>query len=113
MAEALAKMAGDGRLEAYSAGIEPGREANPAAVEVMKELGCDLSSHRPRHISAFQDIKFDFVAKMDTPDLGDLVHARWMENWDVPDPANGGVEEFRKVRDLLRSRIAALTKDKG
>lgn len=112
MAEALAKMVGGGTLEVFSAGIEPGREANPAAVEVMKELGCDISEHRPRHISNFQDIKFDFVAKMDTPDLGDLVHAKWMENWDIPDPANGGVEEFRKVRDLLKRRIAALTKDK-
>ena len=28
------------------------------------------------------------------PDLGDYVDANWMESWDIPDPANGGVREF-------------------
>lgn len=99
---------GDGDWEAYSAGIEPGREVNPNAVEVMRDLGCDLSGHRPRHVSDLQHLTFDFVAKMDTPDIGDLVHAKWMENWDVPDPARGGPKEFRKVRELLLERVRRL-----
>ena len=39
---------------------------------------------------------------------GDLVQARWMENWDVPDPARGGTKEFRKVRDMLLERVRRL-----
>jgi arsenate reductase (thioredoxin) len=105
MAEALLRMSGNGEWEVYSAGIEPGRKANPNAVEVMRELGCDLTRHQPRHVSDFQKIDFDFVAKMDVPDVSDLVSAKWMENWDIPDPARGGVEEFRKVRDLLVARV--------
>jgi hypothetical protein len=73
----------------------------------MRDLGCDLSGHRPRHVSDFQHFMFDFVAKMDAPDIGDLVQARWMENWDVPDPARGGPSEFRKVRELLSSACGA------
>lgn len=108
MAEAMLRKLGEGGWEAYSAGIEPGKEVNPNAAEAMRHLGCDLSGHRPRHVSAFQHIKFDFVAKMDTPDLGDLVQAKWMENWDVPDPANGGPAEFSKVRELLLERVQRL-----
>jgi arsenate reductase (thioredoxin) len=71
----------------------------------MRELGCDLTGHRPKHVSDLQKITFDFVAKMDVPDVSDLVSAKWMENWDIPDPAKGGVNEFRKVRELLAERV--------
>jgi arsenate reductase len=81
------------------------KEANPNAIKVMRELDCDLAGHRPKHVSQLQKIDFDFVAKMDVPDVSDLVSAKWMENWDIPDPARGGVEEFRKVRDLLAERV--------
>jgi protein-tyrosine-phosphatase len=108
MAEAMLRKLGEGGWEAYSAGIEPGKEVNPNAVEAMRDLGCDLTGHRPRHVSDFQHLVFDFVAKMDTPDIGDLVQARWMENWDVPDPARGGPNEFRKVRELLLERVRRL-----
>jgi protein-tyrosine-phosphatase len=74
-------------------------------VKAMREIGVDISGHRPRHISAFQGTTFDLVVKMDAPDLSDFVHAKWMENWEIPDPANGGLAEFRKVRDLLAERI--------
>jgi protein-tyrosine-phosphatase len=104
MAEALARLYAKG-WEPVSAGINPGTEANPEAVKAMREIGVDLSGHRARHISAFQGTTFDVVVKMDAPDLSDFVHAKWMENWEIPDPANGGLEEFRKVRDLLGERI--------
>jgi arsenate reductase (thioredoxin) len=106
MAEALVKMSGAPGIEAYSAGIKPDSEVNPVAVGAMKELGYDLRKHRCKHVTEFQTIKFDLVAKMDVEDLGDMVSAKWIENWDIPDPAQGGVEEMRQVRELLRQRIA-------
>jgi protein-tyrosine-phosphatase len=104
MAEALTRLYAKG-WEPVSAGIQPGTEPNPEAVKAMGEIGLDLGGHRPKHISAFQGTTFDLVVKMDAPDLSDFVHARWMENWDIPDPANGGIDEFRKVRDLLAQRV--------
>jgi arsenate reductase len=112
MAEALAAMHAPG-WEVYSAGIHPGKEVNPAAVRAMQELGCDISKHRPRHVSDFQKLAFDLVAKMDAPDVSDFVTAKWIENWDVPDPANGGIEEFRKVRELLAERVRKLAGGAG
>jgi protein-tyrosine-phosphatase len=106
MAEALLRMA-DGEIESHSAGIMPGEEVHPNAVKVMRELGYDLSGHRPKHVSVHQNIKFDVVAKMDVPetDLADQLSAKWIESWDVPDPADGGLDEYRKVRDLLVERV--------
>jgi protein-tyrosine-phosphatase len=71
----------------------------------MREVGCDLSGHQPRHISAFSDIKFDYVAKMDVPDLGDIVTAKWIVDWNIPDPAQGGLPEYRQIRDVIGNRI--------
>jgi len=108
MAEALVKLSRANRVEPYSAGIEPGESVHPNAVKVMQELGYDLSGHECKHVSANKKITFDFVAKMDVADLGDAVKAKWIETWDVPDPAQGEIEHFREVRDLLADRVEAL-----
>jgi arsenate reductase len=105
MAEALLKMSTRKDVEVFSAGIKPGKEVNEQALKVMREIGCDLSGHKPRHISAFSDIKFDYVAKMDVPDLGDMVVAKWIVDWDIPDPARGGIAEYRKIREMLANKI--------
>jgi protein-tyrosine-phosphatase len=107
MAEALVKMSLP-EIEVHSAGIHPGEKVNPVAVKAMREVGYDLSSHEAQHVSAFHHLKFDVVFKMDAPDLSDYVKAKWMENWDIPDPAEGGIEEFRRVREMLAQRVKEL-----
>jgi protein-tyrosine-phosphatase len=107
MAEALVKMHFPG-VEVHSAGTHPGEKVNPTATAVMRELGYDLTPHKAKHVSALHHITFDLVFKMDAPDLTDYVHAKWMENWDIPDPAQGGIDEFRRVREMLAERIARL-----
>ena len=56
-------------------------------------------------LSAFSDIKFDYVAKMDVPDLGDMVTAKWIVDWSIPDPAQGGLPEYRKIREMIANKI--------
>jgi len=84
MTEAVLKMSTRRGTQVCNAGIKPGRDVNEQAVKIIREIDCDLSGHKPRHISAFSDIKFDYVAKMDVPDLGDMVKAKWIVDWDVP-----------------------------
>jgi protein-tyrosine-phosphatase len=105
MAEALLKMSAGKNLEICSAGIKPGRQVNQQAVKAMREIGYDLSHHQPRHISVFSKIKFDYVAKMDVSDLGDMVTAKWIADWDIPDPAQGGIAEYRKIRRMIADKI--------
>ena len=105
MAEALLKMSARRGTQVCSVGIKPGREVNEQAVKVMREVGCDLSGHQPRHISAFSDIKFDYVAKMDVRDVGDMVSAKWIVDWNIPDPAQGGLPEYRKIREMIANKI--------
>lgn len=105
MAEALLKMSAKRGVQVCSAGIKPGKEVNKQAVKAMREIGYDLSRHQPRDISAFSDTKFDYIAKMDVPDLGDMVTAKWIVDWDIPDPAQGGIAEYRKIRQMIADKI--------
>jgi len=100
------------RYEAYSAGIEPSK-VNPYAVEVMKELGIDISNNRSKSIEEFRDANFDYVvtvcdnAKEACPFFPGkkILH----ESFEDPAEFEGNIEEtlaiFRKVRDEIKNWI--------
>jgi arsenate reductase len=60
MAEGLLRaMAGD-RFDVASAGVAPS-SVRPEAIEVMREIGIDISSHRSKSVDEFTDEQFDYV----------------------------------------------------
>lgn len=116
MAEAfLKKYAGD-RFEVESAGLQPG-VLNPAAVEVMREAGIDISRNKTKSVLDLhkQGRQYDYVITVCDesqsgtcpvfPGAGERLH------WDFPDPARfeGTFEDrlgqTRKVRDAIESGI--------
>lgn len=60
MAEALLNTLRSDRFEAYSAGVSP-KGIDPLAVEVMKEIGIDISTSRSKDVEEFKDMEFDYV----------------------------------------------------
>lgn len=60
MAEGLLNSLYGNRYEAYSAGIEPS-VVNPHAIQVMSELGIDISKHRSKSVKEFAEQEFDYV----------------------------------------------------
>ena len=105
MAEAFARMYGGNEVEAYSAGSRPSGRVNPKAIEVMKELGYDLNRHTSKSLSDIPDIEYDLVATMGCGDECPLVRAKRHEDWDIPDPKNLDMDEFRQVRDLISTKV--------
>ena len=108
MAEAFARIHGGERVEAYSAGSRPSSKINPRAIAAMREIGYDLSSHESKSLSAIPEIEYDFVATMGCGDECPYVRTREREDWDIPDPKNMPPEEFRKVRDLIETKVKAV-----
>src|SRR5258708_37250007 len=86
MAEALARIHGQSKVEAYSAGSRPSGKINPKAIEAMRAVGYDLSSHRSKSLDELAGIKFDFVATMGCGDECPFVHAKRRDDWNIPDP---------------------------
>jgi len=116
IAEALAEDLSEGAIRAFSAGSDP-KPLHPNAVRVMRERGIDLAGRRPKHLSEFEDRRFDHVIS-----LCDRVRevcpepAEWPEltHWSIPDPAgeSGGdaetLPEFERVASELHTRIGFL-----
>lgn len=101
----------DVRDEDVAAGVDP------FACEVMAELGCDLSRHRPKTFNDLEDFSFDLVVSL-TPEAQhravELARSRAadIEYWPTHDPTltegsrEARLEAYRAVRDALARRVA-------
>jgi protein-tyrosine-phosphatase len=105
MAEAFARIYGGDSVEAYSAGSRPSGVVNPKAIESMREIGYDLSTHESKSLEDLPQIEWDFVATMGCGDECPFVRAKRREDWQIPDPKNMDADDFRKVRDEIGSKI--------
>ncbi len=120
MAEGLINHDLAGKVQAFSAGIEPS-SVNPLAIAVMMELGIDISGHRSKSLDEFLDEKFDFVitlcdhAAESCPIFFGGVQRIHMG---FPNPAavSGSQEErlaaFRKVRDQMHTQLVEFLSNK-
>jgi len=119
MAEGLLQHEAGNRFQVQSAGVEPSR-VRPEAIEVMREIGIDISTHRSKAVNEFAGQEFDYVitvcdnAKQSCPVFPGS--ARYL-HWSMDDPAvaQGSNEErktvFRRVRDDLGTRIHSFIKE--
>jgi arsenate reductase len=114
MAEGLLRYFGRDDFDVYSAGTEPAPQIHPLAVEVMGEIGLDISGQTPKHVRTLLNQEFDYVITVcDNARKACPVFPRETTNihWALEDPAaaEGTKEErlavFRETRDLLYSRI--------
>jgi arsenate reductase (thioredoxin) len=113
MAEGLLRQLGGDRFEVFSAGTEATR-VRPLAIQVMAELGIDISGQHSKTLDRYLYEPFDEVITVcDTaaevcPVFPGAVHRR---HWSFEDPskATGSEAEqlavYRRVRDEIRSRI--------
>lgn len=110
MAEGLLRTSFGEYYEVHSAGTEPSF-INPNAIQVMEEIGIDISSYRSKNVSEFMDVQFDYVitvcdyAKESCPFFpGEIIIHKGFKD---PAQADGSQEdilrEFRKSRDEIKS----------
>lgn len=110
MAEGILKSFNQ-NLEVYSAGTNIANEVHPKAIEVMQEIGIDISSSYPKMVNQFLDQFFDYVitvcdsARDNCPNFTGKVNQRLHIGFEDPAKATGTEEEilsvFRKVRDEI------------
>lgn len=121
MAEGILRhLAGD-RFEVASAGTKPS-SVNPTAIEVMKEIGIDISGYRSKHLDELRGQYFDLVitvcdhAKDACPVFPGGVKQL---HWGFPDPPHSRevnekvLAEFRRVRDMIHEKFKRLAESKA
>jgi len=113
MAEGLLRHYGGEDFTVESAGIEPSF-VRPEAIEVMRELGIDISGQRSKSIDEFSGQTFDYVITVcDNANQNCPVFpaATQRIHWSIADPAavvgdnEARLEAFRVARDELRARL--------
>jgi arsenate reductase len=105
MAQALYERMGG---EARSAGSRPEREVHPEVVEVMQELGVDLSDRQPRRIEQNDAEWADVVVTMGCGDACPVLPGKRYVDWNLPDPKGRPAEEVRALRDEIQRRVETL-----
>ena len=108
LAEAFARLHGAGKVEAFSAGSRPSGRVNPRAVEAMREVGYDLTTHTSKGLDAFHGQEFDAAVTMGCGDQCPRVLARRRVDWQIPDPRDMTPDEFRRVRHLIETKVKEL-----
>jgi len=109
MAEALSRKLGLDVLEPSSAGSRPASQINPMAYEVMREIGYDLSGHRPKSVQDFRSQAYGYVITMGCGDECPFIPAAHHEDWPIPDPKGQPIEAYRETRNEIERRIRDLT----
>ena len=105
----------DKDIQVFSAGTKPAAQVNPRAVEVMQEVGIDLSLHTPKSVELYLDETWDYVitvcggANETCPTFTGKVGQRLHIGFDDPSDAQGTeafiLSEFRRVREEIRNRF--------
>jgi arsenate reductase len=114
MAEGLLRELGGDRFEAFSAGTEA-TSVRPLAIQVMAEIGIDISGQQSKRLDRYLGEPFDAVitvcdAANETCPV--FFGAKQRLHWSFPDPSQAkGSEDaqrgvYRAVRDAIRARIA-------
>ena len=116
MAEGLVNHFLAGQVQAFSAGIRP-TQVNPMAIQVMAELGIDISRHRSKSVDELAGEHFDLVITVcdqdreqcpTFPQDTEVMHVRFPHLG----RSSGSGRIFRKMRDALRERLGYLLRKK-
>ena len=110
MAEAFANIHGGNDILTFSAGSKPSGRINPMAIEVMREIGYDLSVHQSGSLDIVPPYEYDYIIQMGCGDHCPQIKSRHIEDWNIPDPKNMDMDGFREIRDLIESKVKDLLK---
>ena len=114
MAEGIARSLAPRGVKVSSAGSSPA-SVHPQAIQVLKEIGIDISGHRPKGLDSIDAGSVDAVITLCADEICPLFLGKAHQvHWGLPDPAGiAGSEEnrlnaFRTVRDELLRRLKIL-----
>lgn len=113
MAEGFARTLGQGKIAVISSGLEASF-VDPKAVEIMSEIGIDISNHESKPLSDFNPEDYDAVISL--CGCGVNLPPEWVtrevfEDWQLDDPEGEDMETFRRIREEIKERVIKLIED--
>jgi glutathione/glutaredoxin type arsenate reductase len=110
MAEGFARTLGEGKISVNSSGLEASH-VDPKTVDIMSEIGVDISNQTSKPLTDFQAEDFDAVISL--CGCGVNLPEAWVlrevfQDWQLDDPEGQPIETFRRVRDEVKERVVKL-----
>ncbi|MEM2211494.1 MAG: arsenate reductase ArsC [Nitrososphaerales archaeon] len=97
--------------KAISAGLKPAKKVHRNAIKLMLEEGIDISHKKTKLITKELQEKVEIAVIVCSGSLCPLIHSKYVEEWNIPDPTKMPLEGARKVRDMIKERVLNLIKD--
>ena len=110
MAEAFFKKYAPKNFQPISAGTKPASKVNPLVIQAMKEVGIDISLKKPQILSKKmmstnkKTVNMGCMDKESCPAL----FSNNVIDWQIPDPKGQSIEEIRKIRNQIDSKVKEL-----
>lgn len=102
------RLASPVKAHAVSAGTEPGARIHPEVLQVMQEVGIDLSGSHPQLLTAELAQSASMLITMGCGEKCPYIPGLRRDDWPLRDPKDLPMEEVRKVRDEVRQRVQDL-----
>ena len=98
------------RVEILTGGTRPAETVHDEVIEVMNEVGIDLSGRTPRRISVEELRSCGYVATMgcSTLDVGEVGETTDVRDWALADPDGQEMDQVRAIRDEIEEKIVSL-----
>ena len=96
------------KVEAVSAGTQPGDRVHTEVIEVMREVGIDLATRRPQKLTEQLATGAFLLVTMGCGDECPYVPGLRRDDWPLEDPRGKAIEQVRRIRDEIRGRVSTL-----
>ncbi|AJM93006.1 MULTISPECIES: arsenate reductase ArsC [Nitrosopumilus] len=110
MAEAFFRKYAPAKFNVISAGVTPSSQLNPIVVQVMKEVGIDMTQQSPKSLSnemietSSKTINMGCMDKESCPAL----FVKDVLDWNISDPKEKSIDDVRKIRDQILKEVLQL-----
>ena len=110
MAEAFFRKYAPAKYNVISAGTIPSSELNPVVVEVMKEVGIDMTQQSPKTLSnemienSSKTVNMGCMDKESCPAL----FVKDVLDWNISDPKEKSIDDVREIRDQILKEVLLL-----
>jgi arsenate reductase len=98
---------------ALSAGTAPAAQVHPEVLEVMQEVGIDLSRATPQRLTDELAQQAALLVTMGCGEACPFVPGLAVLDWALEDPKGQPLARVREIRDEIRARVAALVKERS
>lgn len=121
MAEGLARRIFGDRVPVQSAGSQPSR-VNPYAIEVMREIGVDLTAHQSKSVQTIDPATVGTVITLCAEEVCPVILGKARRlHWPIPDPATSDstipheelLSRFRAARDAIQLKLEAFVHEEN